>query len=147
MALLRRFGYRKTLTGGTVCIGLIIAQFSLQSPALPLWLLILPMIALGMTMSVQFTAMNSITLGELTRKDAGAGNSLLAVSQQLAISFGVASSSTVLHLFSTFMPGSVLDHFHETFLVIGAVTLLGSLAFLLLRRDDGSALLHDPKET
>lgn len=146
VALLRRFGYRKTLTGGTVCIGLMIAQFSLQSPALPLWLLILPMIALGMTMSVQFTAMNSLTLGDLTQKDAGAGNSLLAVSQQLAISFGVASSSTVLHLFSIFTPGSVLDHFHETFLVIGAVTLSGSLAFLLLRRDDGSALLDDPKK-
>lgn len=66
VALLRRFGYRRTLMGGTVCIGLMIAQFSLQSPALPLWLLVLPMILLGMTMSVQFTAMNSITLGDLS---------------------------------------------------------------------------------
>jgi RsiW-degrading membrane proteinase PrsW (M82 family) len=54
--VLRWFGYRKTLVGITVFIGLMIAQFSLQSPEMPLWML-LPLFVLGMAMSTQFTAM------------------------------------------------------------------------------------------
>ena len=36
--VLRWFGYRKTLVGVTIFIGLMIAQFSLQSAALPIWI-------------------------------------------------------------------------------------------------------------
>ena len=43
MKILNRFGYRVTLTGVTICIGLMIAQFALQTPTLPLWMLILPL--------------------------------------------------------------------------------------------------------
>ena len=141
MRVLRRFGYRNTLVGVTACIGLMIAQFSLQTPSLPLWMLILPMILLGMAMSTQFTAMNSITLGDLAQEHVSTGNSLLAVTQQLSISFGVASSTAVLRLFNALAPGSLLDHFHETFLTVGGVTLLASLVFLFLRDGDGDALL------
>lgn len=59
--VLRWFGYRKTTVGITVFIGLMIAQFSLQSPEMPLWMLLLPLFVLGMAMSTQFTAMNTIT--------------------------------------------------------------------------------------
>ena len=73
----------KTLVGITVFIGLMIAQFSLQSPEMPLWMLLLPLFVLGMTMSTQFTAMNTITLADLTDDNASSGNSLLGVTQQL----------------------------------------------------------------
>ena len=113
MKVLNRFGYRATLTGVTVCIGLMIAQFALQTPTLPLWLLILPLFLLGMAMSTQFTAMNSITLGDLSTENASTGNSLLSVTQQLSISFGVASSTVVLRFYNSFASGSLLDHFHS----------------------------------
>lgn len=45
--VLRRLGYRHTLVGITVIIGLMIAQFSLQSPAMAIWMLILPLFILG----------------------------------------------------------------------------------------------------
>ncbi len=91
--VLRRLGYRKTLVGITVFIGLMIAQFSFQSPAMPIWMLVLPLFILGMAMSTQFTAMNTITLADLTDDNASSGNSVLAVTQQLSISLGVAISA------------------------------------------------------
>lgn len=91
--VLRRLGYRHTLVGITVIIGLMIAQFSLQSPAMAIWMLILPLFILGMAMSTQFTAMNTITLADLTDDNASSGNSVLAVTQQLSISLGVAVSA------------------------------------------------------
>lgn len=145
MKVLNRFGYRATLTGVTVCIGLMIAQFALQTPTLPLWLLILPLFLLGMAMSTQFTAMNSITLGDLSTENASTGNSLLSVTQQLSISFGVASSTVVLRFYNSFASGSLLDHFHYTFITIGGITLLAAFVFMLLRRDDGDNLLPGRK--
>lgn len=141
MKVLNRFGYRATLTGVTLCIGLMIAQFALQTPSLSLWLLILPLFLLGMAMSTQFTAMNSITLGDLSAENASTGNSLLSVTQQLSISFGVASSTVVLRFFDSFTPGSLLDHFHYTFITIGGITMLAAFVFLLLRPRDGDNLL------
>ncbi|WP_274865619.1 DHA2 family efflux MFS transporter permease subunit, partial [Serratia marcescens] len=79
--VLRWFGYRKTLVGITVIIGVLIAQFALQSPGMPLWLMILPLFVLGMAMSTQFTAMNTISLADLNDANASAGNSVLAVTQ------------------------------------------------------------------
>ena len=124
MKILNRFGYRVTLTGVTVCIGLMIAQFALQTPTLPLWMLILPLFMLGMAMSTQFTAMNSITLGDLSTEDASTGNGLLSVTQQLSISFGVASSTVVLRFYNSFASGTLLDHFHYTFITIGGITMM-----------------------
>lgn len=90
--VLRRLGYRTTLVGVTVFIGLMIAQFALQSPAMPVWMLILPLFILGMAMSTQFTSMNTITLADLTDENASSGNSVLAVTQQLSISLGSLSA-------------------------------------------------------
>ncbi|WP_308774309.1 DHA2 family efflux MFS transporter permease subunit [uncultured Bilophila sp.] len=146
MKVLNRFGYRTTLTGVTVCIGLMIAQFSLQTPTLPLWMLILPLFMLGMAMSTQFTAMNSITLGDLSTEDASTGNGLLSVTQQLSISFGVASSTVVLRFYNSFTAGTLLDHFHYTFITIGGITMLAAFVFMLLRKDDGDSLLPGRKK-
>ncbi|XPE60830.1 hypothetical protein ACNKHT_24865 [Shigella flexneri] len=80
-------------------IGLMIAQFSLQSPAMAIWMLILPLFILGMAMLMQFTAMNTITLADSTDDNASSGNSVLAVTQQLSISLGVAVSAAVLRVY------------------------------------------------
>ena len=119
----------------------MIAQFALQTPTLPLWLTILPLFLLGMAMSTQVTAMNSITLGDLSPENASTGNSLLSVTQQLSISFGVASSTVVLRFYNSFTSGSLLEHFHYTFITIGGITLLAAFVFLLLRPSDGENLL------
>lgn len=140
--VLNRFGYRKTLVGVTALIGLMISQFSLQTATEQLWMLIIPLFILGMIMSTQFTAMNTITLGDLTDSNASQGNSLMAVTQQLSISFGVAVSATVLYSYQTLSHGSTIDNFHYTFITMGAITLISSLVFVKLKPGDGEHLLN-----
>ncbi|WP_034460722.1 multidrug transporter subunit MdtD [Buttiauxella noackiae] len=139
--VLRKLGYRKTLVGVTLVIGLLIGQFSLQSPGMEVWLLILPLFILGMAMSTQFTAMNTITLADLTDENASSGNSVLAVTQQLAISLGVAVSAAVLRLYEGIESINTVEQFHYTFLTMGAVTLVSALVFLLLRPKDGRNMI------
>lgn len=141
--LLRWFGYRRTLVGITVIIGLMIAQFSLQSPTMPVWMLILPLFLLGMAMSTQFTSMNTITLADLTDETASSGNSMLAVTQQLSISLGVAVSAAVLRFYEGFDSTSTIEQFHYTFITMGAITVASALMFMLLKHKDGRNLIKE----
>ena len=140
--VLRWFGYRKTLMWISIIIGVLIASFSLQSPASGLIMLLLPLFILGMAMSTQFTAMNTITLADLNDANASSGNSMLAVTQQLAISFGVAVSAAVLRFYENF-DGTTVQHFHATFLTMGVVTVLSGLVFKLLKPGDGRHLISN----
>lgn len=138
--VLRRFGYRHTLVGISVIIGILIASFSLQSPGGSVTLLLLALFVLGMAMSTQFTAMNTITLADLNDENASGGNSVLAVTQQLSISFGVAVSAAVLRFYQEF-GGTTVQHFHATFFTMGVITVLAAFTFMLLRNGDGRHLI------
>ena len=146
MKILNRFGYRVTLTGVTVCIGLMLPSSPSRRPPCPCGCSFSPLFMLGMAMSTQFTAMNSITLGDLSTEDASTGNGLLSVTQQLSISFGVASSTVVLRFYNSFASGTLLDHFHYTFITIGGITMMAAFVFMLLRKDDGDSLLPGRKK-
>lgn len=139
--VLRWMGYRKTLVSITAVIGLFIAQFALQSPEMKVWMLILPLFILGMAMSTQFTAMNTITLADLTEDNASSGNSVLAVTQQLSISLGVAVSAAVLRSWEGVKGVNTIEQFHYTLVTMGAITLLSAAIFLLLRQKDGRNLI------
>ncbi|MBS1206850.1 MAG: transporter [Proteobacteria bacterium] len=141
--ILRWFGYRKTLVGITLFIGLMIAQFALQTPAMAVWMLVLPLFILGMAMSTQFTSMNTITLADLTDENASSGNSVLAVTQQLSISLGVAISAAVLRFYEGFDRINTVEQFHYTFITMGAITLLSALVFILLKAKDGLNLIKE----
>ncbi|AYA41642.1 multidrug transporter subunit MdtD [Xenorhabdus nematophila] len=140
--ILTRFGYKNTLFWVTVIIGVMISQFSLQTPEMSVVLLIIPLFILGMAMSTQFTAMNTITLADLNDNNASAGNSLLAVTQQLSISFGVTVSAAVLRFYESMEYGSTVSHFHYTLITMGAITLISSTVFLFLNKEDGNNLIN-----
>lgn len=144
-SVLRGFGYRKTLVGISVIIGVLVASFSLQTENWNILVLLIPLFVLGVVMSTQFTAMNTITLADLNDGNASSGNSLLAVTQQLAISFGVAVSAAVLRFYEDF-GGGTLYQFHATFLTMGIITVLSGLVFLLLKPGDGGNLISDRKK-
>ncbi|HGH3374616.1 TPA: multidrug transporter subunit MdtD [Kluyvera cryocrescens] len=141
--VLRRLGYRKTLVSVTLFIGVMIAQFAFQSPTMPIWLLIMPLFVLGMAMSTQFTSMNTITLADLTDDNASGGNSLLAVTQQLSISLGVAVSAAVLRSYQSLEGASTIDQFHYTFITMGVITVISALMFMLLKAKDGRNLIKE----
>ena len=141
--VLRWLGYRKTLVGITLFIGVMIAQFSLQSPSMPIWMLILPLFVLGMAMSTQFTSMNTITLADLTDENASSGNSMLAVTQQLSISLGVAISAAVLRVYQGMEGSNTIEQFHYTFVTMGGITVVSALMFMLLKPKDGRNLIKE----
>jgi MFS family permease len=134
--LIDRLGYRRILVGNTLLLGALIASLALfdQRTAGPWVLLHLGLI--GMVNSMQFTAMNTVTLVGLSNRDASSGNSLLSVVVQLSMSLGVATAGALLGGFTS--PGAtgdaLLHAFRLTFLCVGAMAMLASVLFLQLDR-------------
>jgi MFS family permease len=145
--LITRLGYRKFLITNTFLVGVGIASFIWFSPDESQVLRILQLILFGCVNSLQFTAMNSLTLKDLGRDQSSSGNSLFSMVQMLAMSFSVAVCATVL---STFMghfhtpqnTNGVLQAFHATFLCMGAITCTSVWIFWQLSPEMKSRSRH-----
>ena len=95
---------------------------------------------MGACNSLQFSAMNTITIGDLQGMQTSSGNSLMAVNQQLAISFGIAFGAAMLTLLRERFALTDLVAFQTTYWLLGILTLLSGLYFLRLRPEDGRGL-------
>ena len=130
--LVKKFGYKNVLVTNTILVGFGIASFSLISTHTPLWWQAIHFFLFGIFNSIQFTAMNTVTIKDLNPEDAGSGNSMLSVTQQLAMSISIASASAFINKFS--QSYDVLSAFHYTFLCLGALTICSSLIFAQLKK-------------
>ena len=90
----------------------------------------------GIINSMQFTAMNTLTLGDLDDATASSGNSLLSVVMQLSMSLGVAAGGALLAAFSGAhvhaSETSVIDSFHTTFFCVGGLSAVAAFFFFQL---------------
>lgn len=133
------FGYRWVLVVNTTLVGLVMCSFALITPEQPLWLQMLQLAVFGAVNSMQFTAMNTITLKDMEGSAASSGNSLLSMVQMLAMSLGVAVAASVLSGFTGYFtpPGvaQTLNAFHATFVVMGLITTASAWIFWQLEPD------------
>ncbi|GAA0714964.1 multidrug transporter subunit MdtD [Dokdonella soli] len=131
--LVREFGYRRVLLCNTILVGLAMASFALISPTQPMWLRLIQLAFFGMVNSLQFTAMNTITLRDLEGDLASGGNSLLSMVMMLSMSLGVATASGLLAAFAGVFGSehgaAALPAFHATFVCVGLVTAASAWIF------------------
>lgn len=134
--LIRFFGYRLILTSNTLLLGMLICSFMLVTKDTSFIVLITMLGLMGAVNSIQFTAMNTVTLFELEDEHASSGNALLAVIVQLSISFGISFSAILLVYFNGERPTTVsidiLPAFQATFFTVGLFTVLSSIIFYFL---------------
>jgi EmrB/QacA subfamily drug resistance transporter len=137
--LITRAGYRRVLVANTIVVGLAIASFALFHGEEPIWLRIVQLAMFGAANSLQFTAMNTITLKDLDPAEASGGNSLLSMVQMASMSLGVAVAGALLATFtSIFAPGAgaqLLPAFHATFAAVGLITCASGWIFWQLSPD------------
>jgi EmrB/QacA subfamily drug resistance transporter len=137
--LITRYGYRRVLLANTVLVGLAMASFALISPAQPLWVHIVQFAFFGGVNSMQFTAMNTLTLKDLSREGASSGNSLFSLMQMLSMSLGVTVAGALLTTFTSLFGHTAatqtLPAFHATFACVGVITALSAWIFGQLSHD------------
>lgn len=138
--IIQRFSYRKVLVANTTFLGILIILLAQLDASVP-WYYIAPLLVImGACNSIQFSAMNTITIGDLEGPQTSSGNSLMAVNQQLAISFGIAFGAAILTVFSDRLNFEVVSAFNATYYVLGIITIVSGLSFLRLKPEDGRGL-------
>ncbi|KAF1051716.1 MAG: putative transport protein HsrA [Stenotrophomonas maltophilia] len=136
--ILERAGYRRLLVANTLLLGALIASLGLVTQDTPYLLLLVHLGLLGGVNSLQFTAMNTLTLIDLRDDNASAGNSLLSVVMQLSIGLGVACAAALLGGFKGDEGGTdTLSAFHATYLSVGLMSMLAAAIFFQLGSEDG----------
>ncbi|MDR2851565.1 MAG: multidrug transporter subunit MdtD [Burkholderiaceae bacterium] len=134
--LILRWGYRRVLVLNTLLVGLATASFSAAAPGYPTLALLAQMLIFGAVNSLQFTAMNTVTLAGLDASGASAGNSLFSMMQMLAMSMAVAAAASVLagyhDIFRAQGASGTLHAFQATFATMGLVTIASALIFWFL---------------
>ncbi|EYC50219.1 EmrB/QacA subfamily drug resistance transporter [Hylemonella gracilis str. Niagara R] len=141
--LITRFGYRRVLVLNTLLVGLATASFALTALDQPLWLRIAQLMVFGAVNSVQFTAMNTLTLKDLGPAMASSGNSLLSMVQMLAMGMGVAAAGAVLAAFTAYFgnveAAAALPAFRGTFICMGLITIASAAIFWQLSGAEAAA--------
>jgi len=142
--LLRRFGYRRVLLSNTLCIGAIIASFALIEPGTPPAVIVALEFCFGFFSSFQYTSMNTLVYSDVGADDTSMASTIASTSQQLSMSFGVATASLTAAFFipDRFNAGSaeIIHGIHRACLTLGALTVLSTLLFRALKESDGQSV-------
>ncbi|MFZ0638299.1 MAG: DHA2 family efflux MFS transporter permease subunit [Candidatus Acidiferrales bacterium] len=142
--ILARLGYRAVLISNTLIIGLLILLFATIGKGTPVWLIVAEVFFYGFFTSLQYTSMNTLVYADVTQEQESSASSIASTTQQMAISFGVASASLVTVFFipghSRSNPAQFIYGIHRAFFVLGAMTLISTIVFLGLKKGDGDAV-------
>jgi EmrB/QacA subfamily drug resistance transporter len=142
--LLARIGYRHVLVVNTVFIGMTIGLFSLVGPGTPLAVIVALGLMQGLFNSLQFSSMNTLAFADVGDSDSSMASTISSSFQQLSMSFGLAAGSlvTAWYLGNVAQSDRVLvtSALHHAFLTLSVLTILSSLTFWGLRRNDGESI-------
>ncbi len=139
--ILRRLGYRRVLVSNTVILGAMIMLFATIGAGTPVWLIVIQVFVFGFFTSLQYSSMNTLVYADVAEEQTSGASAIASTMQQMSLSFGVATASLVA---AFFIPDQLRNHapeliqgIHRTFLVLGGFTILSTLIFSELKRNDG----------
>jgi len=142
--ILRRLGYRRVLISNTMILGLLIGLFATIGVGTPVWLIVTQVFVFGFFTSLQYTSMNTLVYADVTEDQASSASTIASTMQQMAISFGIATASLAT---AFFIPdryhtsaSEMIHGIHKAFLVLGGMTILSSMVFRELRKEDGDSV-------
>ncbi len=138
--LFRRFGFKTILILSGITGGAFIAVSGFFTPGTPHWFISLVLLVGGFLRSIQFAGLFAIGYADVSSRDMGYATSLSSVSQQLALSLGVAIGGAVLQYTLNWHGDAVAtaDDFWPAFLTVGLVSAAAVLFAIHLPPDAGA---------
>lgn len=142
--ILSRFGYREVLISNTVVIGILLGLFTTINQHTPAWFILLLAFLYGAFTSLQYTSMNTLVYADITEPDTSSASAIASTMQQMSISFGVAAAGLTTAFFvpsgASRNPLQMIHGIHLAFRTLGILTILSTVVFASLKRDDGDAV-------
>jgi hypothetical protein len=140
--ILRRFGFRATLIWNGLFSSVLYAVCAAFRPNWPHWSLFLVLAICGFSMSLQFTAYNTVAYDDVPSERTASANSFYTTLQQLMLSFGICTGALALTV-SKALAGRLhagVSDFSVAFLIVTAISLLAAPVCLGYPRDAGAEM-------
>jgi MFS family permease len=140
--LLKRFGFRAVLAANGAVAALGVAACAAFGPGWPMVAIFLVLAAGGLSRSLQFTSLNTLSFADVPQAKLSAASAMSGTVQQLSVALGVVLGSLSLsvsqHAIGHAAPA--LDDFRIGFLVSALVVLCCVPFALRLPRDAGASV-------
>ena len=141
--IIARLGFRGVLISNTLILGILICLFATIGVGTPLAFIIGLAFCFGFFSSLQYTSMNTLVYADVNEEQTSGASSIASTTQQMSISFGVATASLLTALFipdrfRTSAP-EMIHGIHYAFFVLGGITVLSTVVFWELKSKDGAA--------
>jgi len=140
--ILRHWGFRSTLVWNSVFSSLLYASCAMFRPDWPHWGVFAVLLVCGFSMSLQFTAYNTIAYDDIPPNRTSSANSFYTTFQQLMLSFGICTGALALTA-SRLAFGrteTTLTDFSVAFLAVTAISLLAAPVSAKLPLNAGDAM-------
>jgi len=137
--MINAFGFRSIMTVDALVSAAFLGVCALFTPTTPLPLILVLLIVGGFFRSLQFTAINTIGYAEVDMTRMSRATTLVSVTQQLAISAGVAVGAFSVELTQLLRKGSdlVAADFAPAFIVVALISGSSAIVFALMPSDAG----------
>ena len=140
--VMRRFGFRAVLMVNGVIAALSLAAMSLLAPSTPKLVIVAVLFASGLSRSLQFTALNTLSFADVPKAQMSGASALSSTLFQMSMGVGVAIGAIALR-FGEWLHGHdahsiAPEDFGVAFLIVGLVGLLGVIDFIRLPKDAGA---------
>ncbi|KND61879.1 Permease of the major facilitator superfamily [Candidatus Burkholderia verschuerenii] len=148
--VMRRFGFRPVLIVNGVLAALSLAAMSLLTPSTPKFAIAVVLFASGLSRSLQFTALNTLSFADVPKTQMSGASALSSTLFQMTMGVGVAVGAIALR-FGEWLHGHDAhsigpEDFSVAFLIVALVGLLGVANLFGLARDAGALVSEHRKE-
>lgn len=138
--MIRTFGFRNIMVVDAMVSAAFLAACALFTPETPLSLILTILIVGGFFRSLQFTAINTIAYADVDPARMSRATTLVSVTQQLAMSAGVAVGAFSVEMTMILRSGSgdlVASDFAPAFIVVGLISASSAIFFFMMPSDAG----------
>ena len=143
--ILRRFGFRTVLVASAGATGILLAVCATFTAGTPLAVIILVLLAVGVSRSVGFTAYNTIVFADVRPEEMSNANTLTSTLQQLTLGLGVTVGALALYagtpidrLFGATATGS--GPYAAAFVLVATLPFLAVIEAVQLHPQAGAAI-------
>jgi len=141
-AVVRGFGFRRVLIVNGLLSGAAILSCALIGPHSPALLTLPVLFAAGLTRSMQFTCLNTLSFADLSPAQNSAGSTLSSMLVQVSMAAGVGLAALILHAAPLLQARSApaLADYRLAFVVVGVLGMLAALRFTRLAPHAGAVV-------
>ncbi len=138
LPILRQFGFRTVLVVNAFVAAVFVTLPAAFTPATPVAIMTGLLLIGGFFRSLQFTSVNALAFSDVPSERMSRATTLTSVAQQLSLSVGISIGAIAVEL-TVAASGAPIGagSFVPAFLLVGALTVVSAIPFMLLARDAG----------